>query len=122
MDPDARRYTNQKIRQLTKRVDNIAANLALLAGFVTAHTTRHIAQVLTDVPIGTSTVEVTIDPPMTSTYGVALTPIAGAALVGKLTASIQPLSKTATGFTAVLSNTTVATIASAGLDVIIVPD
>jgi hypothetical protein len=43
-------------------------------------------------------------------------------VAGKLVATIQPLSKTATGFTAVLTNTTAGTIASAGLDITITPD
>jgi len=122
MDADARRYVDRRIRLLTKRIDNIATNLGLLVDFVAAHTERHIAQALTDVPVGASTVAVTIDPPMTSTYGVSITPIAGQALVGKLLASLVPLSKTATGFTVALSNTTAGVIAAAGLDITITPD
>ena len=122
MDPATRRYVDRKDLALSKRIDNVAANLALLVDAVKAKAARHIAQPLDNVPVGTSTVAVTIDPPMTSTYGVAITPIAGQALVGKLQASVAPLSKTASGFTVALSNTTGAIIVSAGLDILIVPD
>jgi hypothetical protein len=122
MDADARRYVDRRIRLLTKRIDNIATNLGLLDDAVKIADPRHIAQTLTDVPIGTSTLDITIVPPMAGTYGVALTPVVGQALVGKLTATIQPLSKTADGFTVALLNTTLAVIAAAGLDITIIPD
>jgi len=123
MDADARRYVDRRIRLLTKRLDKQADAIQQIADYLGLHpASRHIAQALTDVPIGASTVAVTIDPPMSSTYGVSITPIAGLALVGKLAATIQPLSKTADGFTVVVSNTTLAVIASAGLDITITPD
>jgi hypothetical protein len=123
MDADARRYVDRRIRLLTKRLDKQADAIQQIADYLTAHpASRHIAQALTDVPVGASTIAVTIDPPMTSTYGVSITPITGVAVAGKLVATIQPLSKTASGFTAVLTNTTGAIITSAGLDITITPD
>jgi hypothetical protein len=123
MDADARRYIDRRIRLLTKRLDKHGDAIQQIADYLTLHPVqRHIAQALTDVPNGASTIAVTIDPPMTSTYGVSITPIAGQALVGKLLASVAPLSKTATGFTVALSNTTGAIITSAGLDITITPD
>ena len=123
MDADARRYIDRRIRLLTKRLDKQAAAIQQIADYLTLHpASRHIAQALTDVPVGASTVAVTIDPPMALTYGASITPIAGQALVGKLLASLAPLSKTATGFTVALSNTTGAIITAAGLDITITPD
>jgi hypothetical protein len=123
MDADTRRYIDRRIRRLTERLDHQADAIQQIADYIGLHpASRHIAQALTDVPTGASTIAVTIDPPMSSTYGVSITPIAGQALVGKLLASLAPLSKTATGFTIALSNTTGAIITSAGLDITITPD
>jgi hypothetical protein len=123
MDADTRHYIDSRIRRLVVRLDKQADAIQQIADYLGLHpASRHIAQALTDVPVGTSTIPVTIDPPMTSTYGVSITPIGGLALVGKLLASLAPLSKTATGFTVALSNTTGAIITAAGLDITITPD
>lgn len=77
---------------------------------------------LENIAVGTQEVVVSWSPPISTPYSVTATPVVGAGAAGFLTASIKALTKGPSSCTVIVANRGAASIASAGFDVLAVPE